>query len=242
MSKRLIYFFIFCLLISSAFAISMTSELPAQATPGGTFDMNLIVSGSSGNYGVLYIIDITGGCTSDAGETHIASGFLGTSDKTSTVSMKAPSSGGPCIFTGDYQFADATGTYDIVYFPSKTVTISGGCVPHTCSSLEYVCGSHSDGCGGTIDCGTCESGETCTNGGCMAEGCSCGGWQESGCVGAAMKYTRVCNPLGCDDETKYSPHSSCEEISNGEKPDYMKYIWWGLGIFAVFYVLRGIQD
>jgi hypothetical protein len=35
--------------------------------------------------------------------------------------------------------------------------------------LGYNCGSWSDGCGGTLDCGPCASGYTCTAGTCVAE-------------------------------------------------------------------------
>lgn len=41
----------------------------------------------------------------------------------------------------------------------------GGCVPLTksqvCASSSY-CGAHEDGCGGTIDCGTCSGKEECS--------------------------------------------------------------------------------
>jgi len=42
------------------------------------------------------------------------------------------------------------------------------CVPHTCESLGYNCDSWDDGCGGTLDCGECGSGYTCTAGKCVA--------------------------------------------------------------------------
>ena len=41
------------------------------------------------------------------------------------------------------------------------------CVPDTCGSLGYNCGSWDDGCGGTLDCGTCGSGYVCTAGTCV---------------------------------------------------------------------------
>ena len=43
------------------------------------------------------------------------------------------------------------------------------CVPDTCAGLGYNCGSWSDGCGGTLDCGPCASGYTCTAGTCVAD-------------------------------------------------------------------------
>ena len=42
------------------------------------------------------------------------------------------------------------------------------CVPDTCAGLGYSCGSPSDGCGGTLSCGACGSGYTCTAGTCVA--------------------------------------------------------------------------
>ena len=42
------------------------------------------------------------------------------------------------------------------------------CVPGTCSSLGYTCGTWSNECGETITCGTCDSGFTCTAGTCVA--------------------------------------------------------------------------
>ena len=43
------------------------------------------------------------------------------------------------------------------------------CVLDTCAGLGYNCGTWSDGCGGTLSCGTCASGYTCTSGTCAAE-------------------------------------------------------------------------
>jgi hypothetical protein len=42
------------------------------------------------------------------------------------------------------------------------------CVPDTCDSLGVQCGPTQNGCGGTIQCGTCASG-TCTDGQCEGE-------------------------------------------------------------------------
>ena len=51
------------------------------------------------------------------------------------------------------------------------------CTPATCTSLGKTCGSWQDGCGGTLNCGNCGVGKTCTNGICML-GCS----KDSDCV------------------------------------------------------------
>jgi len=39
--------------------------------------------------------------------------------------------------------------------------LSGPCTPTTCSALGASCGVPSDGCGGTLSCGTCATGKTC---------------------------------------------------------------------------------
>ena len=41
-----------------------------------------------------------------------------------------------------------------------------GCTPTTCPALGFNCGNFSDGCGGTLNCGSCGTNEVCTNGVC----------------------------------------------------------------------------
>jgi hypothetical protein len=43
--------------------------------------------------------------------------------------------------------------------------MGGGCVPKTCAVLGYKCGMTGDGCGNTIDCGNCPTGQICGAGG-----------------------------------------------------------------------------
>ncbi|MFA5796579.1 MAG: MopE-related protein [Candidatus Woesearchaeota archaeon] len=49
----------------------------------------------------------------------------------------------------------------------------GTCIPTTCTALGKTCGSWSDGCSATLNCGTCNSGYTCTSGQCVADATSC---------------------------------------------------------------------
>jgi mannose/cellobiose epimerase-like protein (N-acyl-D-glucosamine 2-epimerase family) len=39
--------------------------------------------------------------------------------------------------------------------------LGGPCTPTTCSALGATCGTPSNGCGGTLSCGTCSTGQTC---------------------------------------------------------------------------------
>jgi hypothetical protein len=67
---------------------------------------------------------------------------------------------------GSEEFAVTTDRYIEGFFFGDLEEIV--CVPDTCASLGYNCGSWGDGCGGTLDCGTCGSGYTCTAGTCVA--------------------------------------------------------------------------
>ncbi|HTN83587.1 MAG TPA: calcium-binding EGF-like domain-containing protein [Sorangium sp.] len=51
------------------------------------------------------------------------------------------------------------------------------CVLTTCAAQGATCGSIADGCGGTLDCGSCGSGSTCQSGTCQptAPACPCDG-------------------------------------------------------------------
>ena len=40
------------------------------------------------------------------------------------------------------------------------------CEPATCTTLGAACGAVADGCGGTLECGGCSGGATCTDGAC----------------------------------------------------------------------------
>ncbi|MDI1480152.1 hypothetical protein [Polyangium sp. y55x31] len=57
------------------------------------------------------------------------------------------------------------------------------CVPTTCAAQGATCGTLSDGCGGTLDCGSCGAGSTCEDGTCQPSGpvCPCDalpGWLD----------------------------------------------------------------
>lgn len=68
------------------------------------------------------------------------------------------------------------GSDEIVINPDSYIEGFFSCIPETCTSLGYNCGTFTESCGLTINCGTCSSGQTCTSGICVAtEGESGGG-------------------------------------------------------------------
>ncbi len=90
------------------------------------------------------------------------------------------------------------------------------CVPTTCAELGVGCGDLPNGCGGTLDCGTCTSPQTCGGGGvahqcgstctpttCAAAGATCGVISD-GCggtidCGACCQALDVCHVAGVRD-------------------------------------------
>lgn len=110
-----------------------------------------------------------------------------------------------------------------------------GCAPSTCEDVDATCGTISDGCGGTVECGDCESPEWCGGGGvdnqcgctpatCEILGFNCG-IVDDGCGGALDCGTcsgdqtcggdpgRSPNVCGC------TPQNRCPPGGCGYAPD-----------------------
>jgi|GEM_PF-2027366 len=113
--------------------------------------------------------------------------------KTFTFSIKAPAT------NGTYNFQWQMLKENVEWFGDKTanvaVAVTAGpqpCVSKICSQLGYNCGTASDGCGGALSCGTCSTGQSCTDNSCVpscvaktcaVQGYSCGS-QSDGCDGS----------------------------------------------------------
>jgi len=96
------------------------------------------------------------------------------------------------------------------------------CTPATCASKGYNCGTHSDGCGGTISCGTCSTG-TCVNGKCCTpdtcagKGYECG-THSDGCGGTISCGT--CSTGACVNGKCCTPDTCAGKgLSCGTHPD-----------------------
>jgi hypothetical protein len=68
------------------------------------------------------------------------------------------------------------------------------CIPQNCSSLGYECGSISDGCGNTLNCGTCLEGYTCSTGTCILSSTSSSGGGTSSSGGIPTQPDIVLTP------------------------------------------------
>ena len=87
------------------------------------------------------------------------------------------SSGGENTSSSNYQSGIALGTVSGNSSSSSFRQTTGffSCVPKTCSYYGYNCDSLNDGCGVTLNCGSCASGYTCSSGICTAVPISPGG-------------------------------------------------------------------
>jgi len=69
------------------------------------------------------------------------------------------------------------------------------CAPKTCLDLGYDCGTASDGCGGTLNCGACAAGKICENGACIVSEAVP---KNQVCTPKEVSGCRICNMAGTD--------------------------------------------
>lgn len=72
------------------------------------------------------------------------------------------------LIKADIISVNSGGANEIAIGPDAYLEGFYACFPKTCSQLGYDCDSWSDQCGGTLNCGTCASGFTCSSGICTA--------------------------------------------------------------------------
>lgn len=83
---------------------------------------------------------------------------------------------------------------------------ASNCVPANCAALDYNCGIASDGCGGTLNCGTCANNNTCLSNKCTgtcANDCASGAKQCSG------NGYQVCGNYDSDSCLEWSKTTDC---------------------------------
>ncbi len=83
---------------------------------------------------------------------------------------------------------------------------SAACAPKTCADQGFSCGMTGDGCGGSIDCGTCTAPQYCGGGGYSV----CGGGPSVGADGGPVQ---ICTPYTC----ATAPHGpyNCGKTGDG---------------------------
>jgi len=99
----------------------------------------------------------------------------------------------PGTTTTSYQVCvtSVSGQQNCGQYINLNTNITCVCTPKTCASLGDMCGSASDSCGGTLNCGTCSSGSSCSANHCCPAGTVWSGWQ-SACVQPTRCTTPAC--------------------------------------------------
>ncbi len=167
MVRKIIFLFFSCYFLLTAWraeASLSVSPNPCNARGGTSCSVN--VSAQIGSYDYVW-----SGCHSQNGiftgcmwasvyppYDRSFSGSYQISCGSSYVFWNAAGCGGQC-WQSDY---------------SSTVTAYNCCTPTTCAAQGKNCGTISNGCGGTLNCGTCSGSDMCTNNVCTSA-CGTGG-------------------------------------------------------------------
>ena len=91
--------------------------VPSEINPEETFEI-IYSTNRTGNWGVIIVDNVLGGCKFPNGKTEYKSVMLSTAGNSQIVEITALSSGS-CTFHGNYNF----GTEAIKYFSDKTVKV-----------------------------------------------------------------------------------------------------------------------
>src|SRR2546428_162602 len=92
------------------------------------------------------------------------------------------------------------------------------CTPATSCPSGQNCGTASDGCSGTIDCGTCPAGDICTAGTCCTRNCAGSNCGDDGCGGSCG----TCTALAVGRALSYGVSSSPSPRRPGRRLDQLE--------------------
>jgi hypothetical protein len=114
------------------------------------------------------------------------------------------------------------------------------CVPQNCSALGYNCGSISDGCGNTLNCGSCLAGYTCSLGICTlsstSSSSSSGGSSSGGGTGGITVNPRLINLTLSFNNVTHMSQRSVQQIyisNNGNSAQTLSITQTGLDEIAL---------
>ena len=100
-----------------------------------------------------------------------------------------------CNWSGDVRVNSSARDMAVGFTDDMNIVefdMSGGCGLNTCAQMNANCGPIGDGCGGTLNCGTCTLPQTCGGGGKPFQ---CGG--KAGCIPLTCAQLGLsCGPSG----------------------------------------------
>jgi hypothetical protein len=93
-----------------------------------------------------------------------------------------------------------------------------GCVPKTCATQSFECGTQDDGCGGVLECGTCDDAAVCSSGkcGCQPKTCPTLG-AECGPIDDGCGHLVDCGKCANADDACAANKCSCQPKNCGAR-------------------------
>ena len=161
---------------SPPLAINTVALNPSTVTGGGssiaTVTLNRAVTSSDASSTVSLRVSegqpsgvqvaTFSGCTGSPACTGPLTIPVGASSASVTITTSGVTSQQSVTVAASATWSNSSASANLTINPSTT------CTPATCASLGFNCGSASDGCGGTLNCGTCGSGQTCVSNVCSS--------------------------------------------------------------------------
>lgn len=140
------------------------------------------------------------------------------------LTMLPLAEGGALALGGLYE---VTGGSAPVPLANQAEIVFAECTPRTCSAAGATCGSAPDGCGGVLECGTCDGGQTCSTSNvcCTPTTCAdagaqcgpvsdgCGHTLDCGTCGGGLSC--VANACVCAPTTCAAQGVACGQLSDG---------------------------
>ena len=166
----------------------------------------------SGTSCVVNTIPCTPNCT---GKECGSDGCTGTCG--SCGSHASCNGSGTCVCSSGYADCNNDNTCECATSNHHCSGSTCVCDPRTCSSLGATCGTYSDGCGGTVSCGTCSSGYYCDTSlrYCRSRAnlaCNSGGMADiaNSWITTGSKYMVGCRMAGGQTVTMYQAYDLCK--------------------------------
>lgn len=92
------------------------------------------------------------------------------------------------LISADIISINSGGSPEIIINSDSYIEGFFNCAPTNCVKLGYNCGTWDDNCAGTLNCGTCGSGSTCSSGICTVAPIPPSGGEGNGGGGSTTKY------------------------------------------------------
>ncbi|WP_375768928.1 Ig-like domain-containing protein [Archangium gephyra] len=188
-----------------AFALQDGRVLVAggESATGGAFYSTLLLSPNTGSWttagSLVSIASNMEGVVLENGKVLILGGYQGSSTYSKNTQLFDPAT---LQWTLADPLLEGRGSYGLARLSDGRLLVAGGegflssaelhptsCTPTTCAAQGATCGTLADGCGGTLSCGTCATGEICSSVNtccmpttCAALGATCG-TVSNGCGG-----------------------------------------------------------